>query len=89
MQTLYTLAMWLLMLLPLALLLLAFVRYYRFVTRPPTEEELRLAADHNVCHNCGMSLEKRWAHCPHCGAKLDGTVEAEEGGRRKEEEGRS
>lgn len=80
MQTLYTFAMWLLILLPLALLLYGFVRYYRFITRPPTEEELRLAADFNVCPNCGMSLEKRWPHCPHCGARLDATLE-QEGGR--------
>ena len=70
MSVLFLLGMFLLVMTPLVLFFIAVLRFYRDVSRPPTEEELRVARDYNICPNCGMSLEQRWSHCPHCGAKL-------------------
>jgi predicted amidophosphoribosyltransferase len=75
MTTMYVIGMTLLVLLPLALMLWALLRYYRFVSRPATEEELQIARDFTVCPNCGTGLEKRTPHCPECGMKLQAEPE--------------
>lgn len=70
MSTLFLIVMFFVVLTPLLLLFWGLLRFYREISRPPTEEELKLAEEFNVCPTCGASLERRWAHCPHCGAKI-------------------
>lgn len=70
MTTLFVIGMLLLILSPLMLFFWWVLRFYRDISRPATEEELQAARDFNICPTCGASLEQRWAHCPHCGAKL-------------------